>query len=1066
MTAGAAAGRLYRASPLDRVVAIRVPALWEFGFYVAVFVAAFALRFWDLGTRALHHDESIHAQWSWNLLNYEHSPIFHGPFYYHVQGAIFFLFGSSDYTSRMAPALFGLGIVVLPLLLRRRLGVVGTAATVLFLAFSPTMVYYSRFFREDIFMAFFTLLMAVSMWRYIEEGRERWLVVFALGFTGGVTTKEGMFLVVAAFLVFLDLYVASELATQTLKRRDLDSPARRFILTGALAPWAWIVAGLWPFLGRLRKSLEWDEDLPRPADLLVLLMTFTFVLLTPLVRPHVLERFGIIEEDRLNWQMNLQNNPSFDDRMALAGIFAMTISIAAFVGLQWRPKLWAILFGVCGFIYLTLMTSFWSNWDGLVSGPWGSLDYWLGQQHEYRGDQPWVYYYLLMPAYEFLPLIICIGGAWWSIVRGDAFSRFVWIWLVGTWIGLSWGSEKMPWLNTHLALPACVLAGWTVARAWRAWKEKPEASRAALPLIGDGAVAMGALALIVYLPEETAYHYLRVVIAVMAVALVAYAVRPFGRTAIPAFAVVAVIGGLSLFSARTMILATFERGDVPKDMLIYTQSSPAIPDIMSQITELAEASGKGHNLRIAVDSRDSYAWPWAWYLRDYNSVSYADLTEGLARPGEPIPEYDVMLVHSANVSKVRDSLNAQASTRFGPERLYEHRWWFDERYKNAMEVDGGGLCTAQAGDCGPFRVETWKHILTSTPGWTDTWYLYWRDHDADALFGGTRKDSRCSSCGSVDAYAFFPANFDLETGRINPDPVEIPGPGVDAAGNAVFGSRGTFPGQFTQPTDIERDADGNLYVIDPESRRLQKYDSQGNFLKGVSIREDPNSLQEAAEPWGLGIGPNGEIAVADTFGWRVRIFDSELQFTGIQFGEPPANTENPGDYELFGPRDIAFDADGNIWVTDTGHARIQVFSPAGEYLRTIGSRGEGPGQFNEPVGLAIAADGTVFVADMYNSRVVILDADGSFTREISIEGWGGQEVTNKPYLEPLSGGRVAVSLPLSGEVRVYERSGDLVGSIEPGNDPLESPYGLVQTADGKLWVVEGGSGRVRHFSLP
>src|SRR5687767_6272543 len=106
MTAGAAAGRVYRASPLERVVAIRVPALWEFGFYVAVFAAAFALRFWDLGTRALHHDESIHSQWSWNLLNYEHSPIFHGPFYYHVQGAIFFLFGSSDYTSRMAPALF------------------------------------------------------------------------------------------------------------------------------------------------------------------------------------------------------------------------------------------------------------------------------------------------------------------------------------------------------------------------------------------------------------------------------------------------------------------------------------------------------------------------------------------------------------------------------------------------------------------------------------------------------------------------------------------------------------------------------------------------------------------------------------------------------------------------------------------------------------------------------------------------------------------------------------------------------------------------------------------------
>jgi DNA-binding beta-propeller fold protein YncE len=317
----------------------------------------------------------------------------------------------------------------------------------------------------------------------------------------------------------------------------------------------------------------------------------------------------------------------------------------------------------------------------------------------------------------------------------------------------------------------------------------------------------------------------------------------------------------------------------------------------------------------------------------------------------------------------------------------------------------------------------------------------------------------------VDAYAFFPANFDLETRRIDPSPVEIPEPGTDGAGNAMFGSRGTFPGQFTQPTDIERDADGNLYVIDPESRRLQKYDANGNFIKGVSIREDAANLQEAAEPWGIGIGSDGQIAVADTFGWRVRVFNSELEFTGVAFGEAPSNSEDPGDYELFGPRDVAFDADGNLWVTDTGHARIQVYSPAGEFIRSIGTRGDGTGQFNEPVGLAIAEDGTVFVADMYNSRVVMLEPDGSFAGEFAVEDWGGQEVLNKPYLEPLADGRVSVSLPLAGEVRVYERSGEFAGTIT-GADGLDMPYGLLQTADGKLWVVEGGSGRVRQFPLP
>src|SRR5690606_26123601 len=235
------------------------------------------------------------------------------------------------------------------------------------------------------------------------------------------------------------------------------------------------------------------------------------------------------------------------DRMALLGLFAITISGAAFVGLQWKARLWAILFGVCGFIYLALMTSFGNNWDGLVSGPWGSLDYWITQHDATRGDQPWVYYYLLMPAYEFLPLIIAIGGVWWSLVRGDAFSRFLWLWLAGMWLALSWGGEKMPWLNTHLALPTAVLAGWTVARAWRAWPDRPATDRVATTLLSVGAMSMGALSLIVFMPDGTAYHVVRMVVAAAAIGLIAFAARPYGRHAVPAIIVAAVIGGLALF---------------------------------------------------------------------------------------------------------------------------------------------------------------------------------------------------------------------------------------------------------------------------------------------------------------------------------------------------------------------------------------------------------------------------------------------------------------------------------------------------------------------------------------
>jgi sugar lactone lactonase YvrE len=206
--------------------------------------------------------------------------------------------------------------------------------------------------------------------------------------------------------------------------------------------------------------------------------------------------------------------------------------------------------------------------------------------------------------------------------------------------------------------------------------------------------------------------------------------------------------------------------------------------------------------------------------------------------------------------------------------------------------------------------------------------------------------------------------------------------------------------------------------------------------------------------------------VADTFGWRVRIFDSDLKFTGVEFGEPPASGSAPGPFSLFGPRDLAFDAEGNLWVTDTGHKRIQIYTAKGDFVRTIGKEGSGEGDFNEPVGISIGQDGTVLVADMYNRRVVMLDSSGVFQGQFAVDGWGGQEVTNKPYIEALEDGRIAVSLPASNQVRIYRRDGTLDATVGSAADPLSSPFGILQTADAKLWVVEGGVPRVRQFDLP
>ena len=64
--------------------------------YGVIFVAALLTRFWDLGSRALHHDESEHAYYSWIYAiggGYVHDPLLHGPFLFHANALVYPLGG-------------------------------------------------------------------------------------------------------------------------------------------------------------------------------------------------------------------------------------------------------------------------------------------------------------------------------------------------------------------------------------------------------------------------------------------------------------------------------------------------------------------------------------------------------------------------------------------------------------------------------------------------------------------------------------------------------------------------------------------------------------------------------------------------------------------------------------------------------------------------------------------------------------------------------------------------------------------------------------------------------------
>jgi len=82
------------------------------------------------------------------------------------------------------------------------------------------------------------------------------------------------------------------------------------------------------------------------------------------------------------------------------------------------------------------------------------------------------------------------------------------------------------------------------------------------------------------------------------------------------------------------------------------------------------------------------------------------------------------------------------------------------------------------------------------------------------------------------------------------------------------------------------------------------------------------------------------------------------------------------------PSDVAVDKDGNIYILDSGNARIQKFGPDGKYLATIGGKGQGPGELMLPDGIDFDRDGNLVVADSAQSRIKVFIGGGKDVKSV------------------------------------------------------------------------------------
>ncbi len=204
-----------KTSWLDRMIWPALNLDVEKLLYLILIVAAILTRFIALGDRAMSHDESLHAYYSWNLYKgggFSHTPLMHGPFLFHINALIYSLFGADDFTARISVAVFGVALVALPYFMRRWLGRLGGLLASFLLLISPSIWYHARYIRDEAYVLTLGMIMIWGMFAYWRSRERKWLYLITGAAAFSFLSMESTFILCVIFGAFATVVALIELS--------------------------------------------------------------------------------------------------------------------------------------------------------------------------------------------------------------------------------------------------------------------------------------------------------------------------------------------------------------------------------------------------------------------------------------------------------------------------------------------------------------------------------------------------------------------------------------------------------------------------------------------------------------------------------------------------------------------------------------------------------------------------------------------------------------------------------------------------------------------------------------
>jgi uncharacterized protein (TIGR03663 family) len=970
---------------------------------------------------------------------------------------------------------------------RRRYLFYATLATVLHFITKETAFIYTA--QALVFLALF-LVYRVSQqaWKQPENRNRFLMALIAALLLVGVAAGIGLAARGAANLS------STETAAPAIPGQGLQAPAPG--VEGNLLPLGFLgLGGLAALAGLyfLISGYTWQRlRHERAFDLFIVL--FTMVL--PMLAPFPVKALGV-------------NPISYNDPQSiqLNALFVVILAaIAIGIGLAWNWKLWLLNAGLFYAIFTVFYTSIFTNGFGFVTGLVGALGYWLEQQGVNRGNQPLYYYALIqVPVYEFLPAIGSLlalvlvlfrrkpqaaqdgpllaesevttaqppalpqveEGDWESepteIISPPVLS-LLGFWVVTSMLAYSIAGEKMPWLTVHITLPMILLAGWAIGSVVERmdWSLLREKSGWLVPLLLPVFILSFIAAFGVLLGTNPPFQgmdleqlrstttFLTAFITAAGSGLgLAYLVRTWPTGEFYRLLTLMALAFLGVLTARTAYRAAYINYNDATEYLVYAHSAPGVKEALQQIVDISERTTDGYALAVAHD--DDTRYPFWWYLRDFTNVTdYGD------SPTRSLRDIPVILVSDKNYGKI-EQVVGQAYDEFDYIRL----WWPNQDY---FDLNWGRI---------------WYAI--SNPQMRSAVFQIWFNRDYTLYGQLTNKDMSLPNwypSARMRLYIRKDIVAKIWNYGVAPAPqaaVADPyaGKGITLNADQIIGGPGNQPGQFNRPRKVVVAPDGTLYVADTENNRIQHLAADGSVLQvwgsftGDNVSPAPPGTFN--QPWGLAVGPDGSVYVADTWNHRIQKFTATGEFVKAWgfFGQ----ANQPG--ALWGPRDIAIDSQGHLLVTDTGNKRVVEYDSDGNVITQFGESGLEAGQFDEPVGIAIDNQGLVYVADTWNQRIQVFQKgnDGTYTqvRSWDVAAWYGQSLDNKPYLAVDNQGHLFATDPEGNRVLEFSLTGEFIrywGDLGTGPDGFNLTGAVAVDAEGRVWVSDVNNSRLMRFTLP